>query len=473
MKSFFLILGILLFSRLSSADQNLTILYTGFSLGEILPCGCTEEGDLGGILRRATIIEKERSVNKNILILDAGDSFKEPTEQGKLKAKTFIEAMNKMGYDAILPGEKDFIYGEDIINKGSFNRWLLSNVENQNIEKSKTVKYVLKKLEDGTTIAIIGLLGPEVLHTEGQTKVIIQNPLDALKKLLEKLKAEGNANIVLLLTHMKKERAKELFNHKDVDIVINGHLEDDELIVEPEIVGNRIMAHARERGQFLGKITLSISNNRIQKVVNEYIALPKNVNDSQSVQALYDKYNEDTKQFFLKWLEIAKREKSKKSSFVTAEVCKMCHRADYDIWKKSGHSHAFKTLEKPGKTFDPECLICHTTGFRQEGGFLAGSITPKLKDVQCEGCHEAGLEHIKLVGQNKLSLMERTKYYRKATKDGCLKCHTRENSPKYNFETYWKKIKHFGKNVEGTRSQRLMGRDGYLMDPAFNNRWKK
>ena len=472
MKLFIFILGTLLFSRFSYADQNLTILYTGYSLGEILPCGCTEEGDLGGILRRATIIEEERSVNKNILILDAGDTFKEPTEQGKLKAKTFIEAMNKMGYDAILPGEKDFIYGEDIINKGSFNRWLLSNVENKNIEKGKTVKYVLKKLEDGTTIAIIGLLGPDVFHAKGQTKVIIQNPLEALKKLLAKLKAEGNANIVLLLTHMKKEKAKELFNHKDVDIVINGHLENDDLIVEPEIVGNRIMAHARERGQFLGKITLSIGNNQIQKVSNEYIALPKKVNESQSVQALYDKYNEDTKQFFLKWLEIAKKEKSKKSSFITAEVCKMCHRADYDIWKKSGHSHAFKTLETSGKTFDPECLVCHTTAFKEEGGFLSDSITPKLRNVQCEACHEAGLEHIKLVGQNKLSLRERTKYYRKATKDVCLKCHTRENSPTYNFETYWEKIKHFGKNVEATQRKRLMGREGYLMTAPFRNRWK-
>ena len=44
------------------AEETLIILYTGSVLGEVKPCGCAEEGDLGGILRRATIIEKEDAV---------------------------------------------------------------------------------------------------------------------------------------------------------------------------------------------------------------------------------------------------------------------------------------------------------------------------------------------------------------------------------------------------------------------------
>lgn len=471
MRLIYCLIVILLMSVPSWADQKLTILYSGSSLGEIQPCGCTEIGDLGGILRRATVIELERSANKNILLLDAGDTFKDPTEQGKLKAKTFIDAMNKMDYDAALLGEKDFIYGEEILNQGSFKSWLLSNVENKNLRQEKTIKYFLKKLSDGTKIVVIGLVGPELLSTKGQTMVKIENPLINLKQILSELKSENKPDVIVLLTHMKKEKARELFNFNAIDIIINGHLDERELIVGPEIAGNRLMVHTRERGQYLGKITLTISNHKIQNALNEYIPLNPKIKDSHSVQALYDNYNEGAKKLFLNWLK--KKKKAKKSPYISSDGCKMCHRADYDIWKKSGHSHAFKTLEKSGKVFDQECLICHTTGFKREGGFLSEGITPNLKDVQCESCHGAGSEHILAVSRNHLSLSQRTKYYKKATKKGCLKCHTRENSPEFKFSTYWEKIKHFGKNVENTKSQRLMGSKGYLMKPAFNNRWKE
>jgi len=439
------LVAFILFSCLISipvfAEESLIILYTGSVLGEVKPCGCTEEEDLGGILRRATIIEKERSVNKNILLLDAGDTFKEPTEQGKLKAKTMIEGFNKMGYDAALLGEKDFVYGEEILNQGSFDHWVLSNVENNNLKQEKTIKYFLKTFNNGTTIAVIGLLGQELFFAKGQTKVKVENPGISLEKILRKLKAAGEANIILLLTHMDKEKAKELFNLDDVDIVINGHLDETELIVNPEIAGKKIMVHVRERGQYLGKISISTDQKKIQNISNEYIPLNSKINDSQLVQSIYDKYNDETKQLFMKWLQDKKR--AIKKTFITEIACKMCHRYEYAIWKKSGHSHSFKSLKKSNKTFDPECLKCHTTGFKQDGGFMSESITPKLINVQCEACHGAGSNHMKFImrdhkaGQKKINIL-----YKKLTEDSCLPCHTRENSPNYKFSTYWEKIKH-------------------------------
>tara|TARA_B100000315_G_scaffold251296_1_gene285824 strand:+ start:3107 stop:4474 length:1368 start_codon:yes stop_codon:yes gene_type:complete len=423
------------------AEESLIILYTGSVLGELKPCGCAEEGDLGGILRRATIIEKERSTNKNILLLDAGDSFKEPTGQGKLKAKTMIEGLNKMGYDAALLGEKDFVYGEEIFNQGSFDHWVLSNVENKNIKDEKTINYYLKKFDDGTKVAVIGLLGPELIFAEGQTKLKIEDPAIRLEKILRKLKADGEANIILLLTHMEKNKAKELFNFDGVDIVINGHLDETDLMVNPEITGKKIMVHVRERGQYLGKISVAIDKQKIQKISNEYIPLNHKINDSQLVQSIYDKYNEETKQLFLKWLQ--NKKSARKGNFITEIACKKCHKHEYAVWKKSGHSHSFKSLKEANKTFDPECLICHTTGFKQDGGFLSESTTPKLINVQCEACHGAGSSHMKLRMRDHITEEKKLlKLYKKLTEDSCLACHTRENSPNYKFSTYWKKIKH-------------------------------
>ena len=55
-------------SKLVFAEMNsreLTIIYSGNTLGELKPCGCTKEEDQGGFERRMTFI-KNISSNKKI-----------------------------------------------------------------------------------------------------------------------------------------------------------------------------------------------------------------------------------------------------------------------------------------------------------------------------------------------------------------------------------------------------------------------
>ncbi len=428
-------------------EQNLTILYTGSVWGEVKPCGCNEPENLGGILRRATIIEKERSDNNNVLLLDAGDHFKETTDQGKLKAETILESLSEMAYDAALLGEKDFIYGEQILNKGLFHNWVLSNIENKKLRPGKTAKYFLKKFDNGTTVAIIGLVGPELLNTKGQTKVKIKNPEIELENILWELKVDSEktgeeVDIVVLLTHMDKDKAKYFLKHDDVDIVINGHLDGPKLEINPEIEKKKIMVHPRDRGQFLGKISLVMKHGKIQVISNEYIRLDPKIKDSEQLQATYDKYDEKTKRTFRKWLRDTKE--AEKRIFIDSIACKMCHRYEYYLWTKSKHFHSFnESLRKVNKVFDPECLECHTSGFKQDGGFMSVNITPRLADVQCEACHGPGSDHIIALMRGKSRRNDKNhKPYEKLTEASCLKCHTKSNSPEYKFATYWERIKH-------------------------------
>ena len=448
-RAFILNLFILLYVLVSPAvaKQNLTILYTGSIWGEVKPCGCNEPENLGGIMRRATIIEEERASNKNVLLLDAGDHFKETTEQGKLKAKTILESLSEMRYDAALLGERDFIYGEEILNRGFFDHWVLSNLENKNLKRGKTTKYLLKKFNDGTKVAIIGLLGPELLYTKGQTNVKIENPEGELKKILWELKVHGDktgeeVDIIVLLTHMEKNKAKDFLKYDEVDIVINGHLEQAKLKINPEIEGKKIMVHPRDRGQYLGKITVVRNKENIQKITNEYIRLDLKIKDNERLKVTYDKYEVETKQIFEKWLKDTKE--AEKRIFIDSIACKMCHRYEYYLWKNSKHSHSFnESLRKANKTFDPECLECHTSGFKEGGGFMSVNITPRLADVQCEACHGPGSHHVfALMRGNVAEKNKLHKLYQKLTKESCLKCHTEKNSPEYHFATYWEKIKH-------------------------------
>ena len=54
-------LSLLLFPAFAFA-QNPLLIFSGDLRGEIKPCGCAEEGDMGGLLRRLTYIKKKHSL---------------------------------------------------------------------------------------------------------------------------------------------------------------------------------------------------------------------------------------------------------------------------------------------------------------------------------------------------------------------------------------------------------------------------
>jgi len=78
--------------------------------------------------------------------------------------------------------------------------------------------------------------------------------------------------------------------------------------------------------------------------------------------------------------------------YVGAEQCRMCHADQYPRWAQTAHARAFDLLEIAGQAQNPECLGCHTTGYRR-GGFRDAVSTPGLRGVQCEACHGPGSEH--------------------------------------------------------------------------------
>ncbi len=107
-------------------------------------------------------------------------------------------------------------------------------------------------------------------------------------------------------------------------------------------------------------------------------------------------------------------EAAKKAKYVGYKKCGGCHKSQRDSWKKTKHAKAFESL-KPGKaveakkkagldpnkdyTKDDKCLTCHTTGYKQRGGYKKGISKTKAKylvGVTCEMCHGAGDKYRRL-----------------------------------------------------------------------------
>ena len=143
---------------------------------------------------------------------------------------------------------------------------------------------------------------------------------------------------------------------------------------------------------------------------------------------------------------------------------------------KTPHSHATETLVKrtdPQRMFDPECLSCHVTGwepqkyFPFESGYLNMKETPDLVGNGCENCHgpaarhaaaetgnievdEAEMEQLRAALRLKIGENEGNKegqvYKEGSVVDMCMQCHDLDNSPEFDFQKYWPKVKHVGKD---------------------------
>jgi hypothetical protein len=126
-------------------------------------------------------------------------------------------------------------------------------------------------------------------------------------------------------------------------------------------------------------------------------------------------------------------------SYAGNTKCRLCHREFFIGRKQDAHDYAYKLLIKSGQKDNPRCLGCHTTGYGLEIGFINLDKTPRLSNVQCEGCHGPGSVHIKrrekggfLVGTDQPKLLRKM----------CLTCHNeRWNRSFDDIEESYKKYK--------------------------------
>jgi hypothetical protein len=102
------------------------------------------------------------------------------------------------------------------------------------------------------------------------------------------------------------------------------------------------------------------------------------------------------------------------------------------------------------RTFDAECLACHVTGWEPQellpykSGFVDRNASAHLLGNGCENCHGPGDRHIELIeaGQTEQAMLEVRITLKQARNKVCIGCHDLDNSPKFNFDTYWPRIAH-------------------------------
>ncbi len=412
--------------HMKKRSGEILIVYSGNTLGELKPCGCAREEDQGGFEKRMSYLKKVRAGSENILLLDTGDSFKEPTRQGKVKAKYLLKAMVKMKYDAVMPGDHDFVYGNSFLKEQKGIPWILSNIE---MEPLAGVR--VKSFGEGLKAAIIAVADPDLLYGSRHSGDKIIPVREAVRSQLRQLDGES-PDLVVLLTHMEREKALAFLDVEGVDVIVNGHMEKDTdpIDMEPVLKNGRIFVQPGPRGQKMGELTVMIGPEGKKSFEQKMVPLGSKIALDPEMVQLYEEYNKEVEDLF--FASLSERKGKKLTVFATDKVCKTCHPKIHTTWEQSRHGHAYNTLRKINKAFDPECLICHVVGWNEPGGFVSEIDTPDLRNVQCEVCHGPALEHASAPAPG----------FGQDAKQACKKCHVKNHSPRFNFNKYWDTIKH-------------------------------
>ncbi len=418
-----------------------TIIYSNDVLGELELCGCDEE-QLGGLPRRAAVIHMLQKEGRPLLVIDAGNLFfKErftstiEKKEFSLKSEYILEAYKKMGCDAFNVGETDLFMGiehlKGLQKKAGFS-FISANLYNRNPGKPLFKPFVIKEVA-GIKIGILGLFSEQC---SVEPSIEVKNPVEAAKKAVASLKK--TCSLIIVLSNLGLAGDKKLAQGiPDIDLIISGRAA--QRMPEPVRQGKTVIVQAYKRGQYLGKldVTAQGASSKPQFAMkNTLIPLGEKTADDKAITALTKEYRArliamNRQEFFKEKLNKKKVLAAGEALYIGAEKCASCHKPQYDNWLNTPHAYAYETLMKNCNNFDIECLPCHTTGFKEPGGFaITQGNESSFINVQCEACHGPGKKH-KAQGD----------IIRDSGEGVCKQCHDEKNSPRFIYEDYLSIVK--------------------------------
>jgi hypothetical protein len=439
-KHFAIILLLFLFSSCTSTSgDEVIIAFTTSVEGEYASCGCPRH-PLGGLSKRAKYIEELRNREKNIIVLDSGDLFFQNSTiplgsetQWQLKARLIADSYAIMGVDAIGIGEIDLAMGADFLKELTSKNhlaFIASNIDYPSFKQVNDDKQTFspfKIIQKGSKkIGIISLLHPGLLKSPSEN--IEFKALDSsLDDLLKTLRNEPD--ITILLSHLPPVEEENLLKKRDdINIIISSHYGYSQT---PIHINNGIIVTAGNRGKYLGILRLKFHGKGPYKLTHEgkesgtityseeWVPVEQDLKNHPEIDKLIENYNKSVAQLNLSPSVI------EQIKYAGAETCMTCHPKQYNFWRTTKHAFAYNTLEREQKNLDPECIGCHTTGFKMPGGFTVPANVGKMKNVQCEACHINSTEHANNMGKLK---QEKT-----VPEAVCRGCHSAERSPDFNY----------------------------------------
>lgn len=403
---------------------SLVVLVGGDTQGWIVPCGCTSNQS-GGLPRRASCAKRLRR-DARVILADVGGAASGTSAYDRLRFEAVLEGEMAMGIAAHNIGASEARLGAEYL-RGLHVPLLSANCLD---DRGRLIAEPLRVVEAaGLRVAIVGVLDEQY----ASESIRVTPPQEAVLRVLRE--AHEPYDVVVVLAYLPGDRLRRLARSlPEADLVLDGPTGQP---IPPETIGPALLASATNKGKFLVccRRTESDSSGRW---TGEIIELDDSFGDDPRMVAGLDKYYD----------RLAKRDFTpEETSFVDSllgnpadyvlaegKSCRECHPEEWKIWEAGQHARAWDSLLDRGAHVDPECQRCHVTGYGLRGGFSSVGGTPEIVNVGCQSCHGPCRAH---AGNPDV---QTPRFASAGT--ACIACHDSENSPEFDYETYWTKIRH-------------------------------
>ncbi len=417
-------------SSCGKADKPiaLTLVFSSHLLGELEPCGCTMEGDFGGIRRQATAIEQLRQRDSHLILISGGALLDTTSVTAKIKNEYILKGFQQLKYDAIALQPRDTAFGLSLLQSVPLP-WLANKSWNAQIRAERQ-----KKLPEVSVVFYSAMNLAKAVHQPGNQTPLHEFDGKALAKQIQQRHQQHF--LTVLMTDQEPTVLAQWLDLKNVDVLLIPNTNSDQYR-KAEVLAHTLVIRPGKQGKQLGVLHLqwSAQQHRLLSYQQKIISLSTKVANAASMQTWYQHYNQAAKQLYqqraqanAKWVQ--------HPIYAGAETCGTCHLKAMTVWQSSQHSHALNALKAVNKQFDPECVGCHVVGYGQAGGFVDELLTPQLSHIQCESCHGPGLAHVQSPALQKMANLKLQ------AQPICLQCHNEKHSPVFDFKTYWPRIAH-------------------------------
>ncbi|HSJ69930.1 MAG TPA: bifunctional metallophosphatase/5'-nucleotidase [Anditalea sp.] len=253
--------------------------------------------DRGGLANIKTLFDEERNKNSGrTFIVDGGDLIQGSGYAFFSKGDIFPEIVSKMGYDLLIPGNWEVVYGKDAM-MDVLNAYgtpvIAQNMFHEEDKSPLFPSYHMAEIE-GVKLGFIGINDPDV--------PIRQNPIfsegmkfsgidEETAKLIKEVKHEKGADALFLLTHIGIFKQVELSNNimtKEVDYILGN--DTHERIRQPIEGKYAKVTEPGAFGSFVGKLVLHFVDGKIVKEDYELLDVDPEVYPADpEIQRLVDK----------------------------------------------------------------------------------------------------------------------------------------------------------------------------------------
>jgi 5'-nucleotidase len=216
---------------------KITILHTNDTHSRIEPFATNDPklGGLGGFAKRAALIKKIRSQEKNVLLFDSGDIFQGSPYFNFWGGELEFKLMSQMGYDAATIGNHEFDNGIDGFAKTlPFAKFPFLNCNydfSKTVLKDKIQPYKIFEIQ-GIKVGVFGL-GVELeglVNKQQYGETVYHNAYQKAAEISHHLKKDLNCDLIICLSHLgcycdeskycDVDLAKQ---SKNIDLILGGH----------------------------------------------------------------------------------------------------------------------------------------------------------------------------------------------------------------------------------------------------------